>query len=200
MKKFPVEILTDEEVQKLLVACRPRSNTGARNMALITVLYRGGLRIAEALKLRPGDIDPAAGTIRVLHGKGSRARTVGLDPGAMAMLSLWIERRRRHNLSASGPLFCTLLGRPLHGGYVRNLMPRLAGKAGVHKRVHCHGLRHTHAAQLASEGVPINVIQKQLGHGNVATTSRYIDHIQPVQVIEAMQARDWKVQESANNT
>ena len=59
-------------------------------------------------------------------------------------------------------------------------------------RVHPHGLRHTHAAELAAENVPINVIQAQLGHSNAATTSRYINHIAPQQVISTMRQRTWQ--------
>ena len=70
--------------------------------------------------------------------------------------------------------------------YVRTLLPRLARKAGIDKRVHAHGLRHTHAYELASEGTPIHVIQAQLGHASVATTDRYIKHLNPSAVVETM--------------
>ena len=69
------------------------------------------------------------------------------------------------------------------------LVPRLARKAGILKRVHAHGLRHTHAAELRSEGLDIGIISKQLGHSSIATTARYLDHIVPVAVIAAMQNR-----------
>ena len=75
--------------------------------------------------------------------------------------------------------------------HIRALLPRIASKAGVEKRVHAYGLRHTHAAQLGSEGVPVNIIQHQLGHSNAATTSRYLDHIAPKEVIETMKRRTW---------
>ena len=71
--------------------------------------------------------------------------------------------------------------------------PRRAAKAGIQKPVHAHGLRHTHAAELAHEGVPMNVIQAQLGHSNIATTSRYLQHIAPAEVIRVMQGREWEV-------
>ncbi len=86
---------------------------------------------------------------------------------------------------------CTLKGRPVQTAYVRGLLPRLAARAGIEKRVHPHGLRHTHAAELMREGVPVNVISRQLGHSSIATTARYLDHIQPQEVIEAMQRREW---------
>jgi integrase len=70
---------------------------------------------------------------------------------------------------------------------------RLAAKAGIEKRVHPHGLRHTHAAELAREGVPMNVIQAQLGHSSLATTSRYLAHVAPQHVVEAMKAREWEL-------
>ena len=81
----------------------------------------------------------------------------------------------------------------MKASYIRTVLPRLARRAGIETRVHAHGLRHTHAAELASEGVPLNIIQRQLGHSNVGTTSRYIDHIRPQQVIEAMHTREWSV-------
>ena len=55
--------------------------------------------------------------------------------------------------------------------------------------MHAHGLRHTHAAELAREGMPVNLIQAQLGHSNLGTTSRYLAHIAPAELIEAMKKR-----------
>ncbi len=78
--------------------------------------------------------------------------------------------------------------------YVRVLLPRLARKADIEKRVHAHGLRHTHAAQLRAEGVDIGIISKQLGHRSIATTARYLDHIAPQQVIETIRQRTWHAQ------
>jgi integrase/recombinase XerD len=66
-------------------ACSKRAPTGIRNRALIAMLYRGQLRIGEALALKPKDLDRKAGTVRVLHGKGDKSRTVGLDDGAGAI-------------------------------------------------------------------------------------------------------------------
>jgi integrase len=77
-------------------------------------------------------------------------------------------------------------------GYLRRLFSNLAAKAGVAKRVHAHGFRHTHAAQVRSEGVDIGIISKQLGHRNITTTACYLDHICPFSVIEAVRARAWR--------
>jgi site-specific recombinase XerD len=143
------------------------------------------------LGLYPRDLDPTNGTVNVVHGKGGRQRIVGLDPAAFAVVERWLDKRRELGLNGHQPVFCTLRGAPLKPSYIRAMFPRLARRAGIEKRVHAHGLRHTHAAELAAENVPMNVIARQLGHRSVATTSRYIDHIQPTQVIETMRQREW---------
>jgi site-specific recombinase XerD len=192
-QSFPAEILTPDEVKALIRACSNRAPTGVRNRALITVLYRGGLRLGEALALLPKDVDPDQGTITVLHGKGDRRRIVGLDPGAMAIILRWVERRRSLGLTGRQPLFCTLKGRPIHSSYVRTALHRLGVKAGVEKRVHPHGLRHTMSFELMWEGVPAPVIQRQLGHTSLATTQRYLDHLAPKDLVETMQRREFEV-------
>ncbi len=187
----PIEILTADELQALLRACSPQAATGLRNRALVVLGWRAGLRLGEALALRPRDLDPVAGTINVRRGKGGKQRLVGLDPGAFAIIGHWLERRATLGLNGAHPLLCTLRGRPLLASYVRPLMPRLARKAGILKRVHFHGLRHAHAAELARECVPINQIQLQLGHANLATTNAYLSRVSPREVIETMRARVW---------
>jgi site-specific recombinase XerD len=190
-RRLPPEILTADEMRALIGACSSRAPTGVRNRALLVVLYRGGLRINEALALRPKDVDPAAGTVTVLHGKGDKRRTTALDPGAFAMLERWLTVRAGRGITGRQPIFCTLDGRELDASYVRHLLPRLAARAGIEKRVHAHGLRHTHAAELAAERTPLNVIQAQLGHENLATTDRYLRHIAPQELVDRMRARDW---------
>ena len=192
-QKLPVEILTPEEVKALIRTCSSRAPTGIRNRALLTLLYRGGLRLSEALALYPKDVDPDHGTVTVLHGKGNKRRTVGLDPGAFAVLERWMDRRRELGPNGRYAIFCTLQGQPLKSAYVRALLPRLAAKAGIEKRVHAHGLRHTHAAELARERTPVNLISKQLGHSGVGVTARYLDHIAPEEVVAAMQRREWRL-------
>jgi site-specific recombinase XerD len=151
-------------------------------------MYRAGLRVSEALALAPKDVDLSAGTLRVLHGKGDRSRTVGLDAGACAVVARWLEERARANVPPTGALLCTASGGPVCTGYVRRRLRRLGGRAGIAKRVHAHGLRHTHAAQLRAEGIDVGIISKQLGHRSILTTIRYLDHIAPTRVIEAVRA------------
>ncbi|NOT02277.1 MAG: tyrosine-type recombinase/integrase [Phycisphaerales bacterium] len=89
------------------------------------------------------------------------------------------------------PVFCTLRGRSMSDAYVRVMFKRLAARAGIEKRVHAHGLRHTHAAQLRAEGVDIAIISRQLGHASITTTARYLDHLAPRAVIETIRGRMW---------
>jgi len=116
---------------------------------------------------------------------------VGLDAGAWAILQNWLDKRTALKLNGRQPVFCTLAGGQIESAYIRALLPRLARKAGIEKRVHAHGLRHTHAFELASEGTPLHLIAAQLGHGSVATTDRYIRHLNPTAVVLAMQERHW---------
>ena len=164
---WPIEILTPDEVRQLIRACSAKAPTGIRNRALISLLYRSGLRIGEALALFPKDVDVKEGTVTVLHGKGDRRRTTGIDPGALAMVEEWLKARERLGISRRRRIFCTLAGQPLDDSYIRHLLPRLAAKAAVDKRVHAHGLRHTHASELAKEGLPMNLLQAQLGHASL---------------------------------
>lgn len=190
-KTYPPEVLEPEEIRALLRACPTNSAIGLRNRALITVLYRAGLRISEALALYPKDIDHRIGAISVLHGKGDRRRTVGIDGTALGVIDAWLTRRHLLGFGDTTPLFCTLRGTQLTPSTVRHFLPTLARRAGIAKRVHPHGLRHTHAFELMMEGVPMRIIQQQLGHTSLATTDRYLAHIAPREVIEAMQQRDW---------
>jgi integrase len=88
-RRFPAEPLALADVEALRAACSRRAPTGIRNRALLAVLFRSGLRVSEALALFPKDLDPTGCSLRVLHGKGNKARTAPL---------------RRHTQSAVGRL------------------------------------------------------------------------------------------------
>jgi len=191
-RKFPAEPLTTAEVEKLLACCSKRAPTGVRNRSLIAVLYRGGLRISEALALEPRDLDADQQSIRVRHGKGDRSRLVAMDAGAWSLLETWLNRRKKlAEVTTTSPVFCTLRGTPLLASYCRELFTRLGAKAKIEKRVHAHQLRHSFAFELIGEGVALHTIQAALGHSNLSTTSRYVHHLHPLDVVEALRGRTW---------
>ncbi len=188
-KKFPPESLTRAEVQAILTACGD-SWTGKRNQALIVLMWRAGLRLGETLALRHTDIDWESQTIRVLHGKGDKARTVGIDKSALATIQAYLNATPR----TFGP--GDLLIRKHDGGkvsqdYVRQLMKRLERKAGISKRVHAHLFRHTFAVELARERVPMPHIQRLLGHSSLAVTSVYLASLSPEEALDAVRGREW---------
>jgi site-specific recombinase XerD len=190
-KKYPPEPLTPREVDSLIGRCSLSAPTGIRNRALLTLLYRSGLRVSEVLALRPADINFADHSARVLHGKGNKATVRMLHPSADDAVARWIDTRAglaaEHGWAAvSGrPLFCTLDGGPVSDDYVRVLLRRLARKAGIEKRVHPHGLRHTFADELRAAGADIVVVSKLLGHSSISVTARYLDHLSNKQAIDA---------------
>lgn len=196
-RRFPAEVLTAAEIGRLLDACSRTAPTGVRNRALIVILWRGGLRVSEALALTPKDVDRVSGTLHVLDGKGGKQRMVALDPLAFGVIERWLDVRKQLQVPSHAPLICTLAGKRVQTAYVRALLPRLASQAGIEKRVHAHGLRHTFACELMRERLPINLIQKQLGHASLAVTSRYLQHVTPPELVEAMQRREWPEEASS---
>lgn len=196
-RQYPIEILSPGEVRQILKAFH-RGPCAIRDRALVAVLYRSGLRISEALALAEQDIDWTACSVRVMCGKGKKGRVVGIDPVALQYVQTWVRRRERLNLPYEAPLFCTITqrgelgpGQPLDRHNVNHMLRRISRRAGVSKRVHCHGFRHTMAAELARELVPTNIIQKQLGHSSLQTTSIYLDHISPEELTRTMAGRSW---------
>lgn len=194
-KTYLAEPLSAVEVAVLIAGCSRTSPTGLRNRALIAVLYRAGLRISEALALLPGDIDHAQHTVLVRCGKGGKMRRVGIDDGALVHVQAWETRRAKLGITRHEPLFCTIAkpvtGGPLQSPYIRVLLKRLALEAGITKRVHPHGFRHTMAVELSREKTPLALIQRQLGHSSPGTTGIYLQGISNQEVIDVMAEREW---------
>lgn len=187
-RTFRPEPLTREEMAALLKQCSHRSPTGIRNAALIATLWRSGIRCSEMLDLRPKDLNRSGGHLNILHGKGDKQRTPAIDAEAIARIDRWLDARRELGISGHRPLFCTLAGGRLAGAYVRALLPRLAKRAGIDRRVHPHSLRHTLAYEMMMNGIPLAIIQQQLGHSSAATTSVYLRGIAPKDVVAALRA------------
>jgi site-specific recombinase XerD len=158
---------------------------GDRARGLIVVLWRAGLRIQEALDLTELDLDPRRGSVLVRRGKGGQRCEVGMDDWGFEQLEPWLRARATMPV---GPLFCVIngrtRGRPWHASAVREMLRRRAARARVRRRFAPHQLRHAHALELLREGVPLNVIQRNLG-----VTSIYLQGIDPDEIIDTVHAR-----------
>lgn len=187
------DLLTPDEAAALVHASSSRAPTGLRNRALVAVMYRSGLRPGEALALLPGDVDLAAGTVAVPARKGGRPRTTGLDLTTRGLIAAWQARRTERGIDDDRPLFCTLAGEPIKAAYVRELLPRLARRAGIRKRVHPLALRYANAAELAEEGMPASMIDRHLGVAPVGAGRRYRRPVSEDDVVAAVAGRPWRL-------
>ncbi len=124
------------------------------------------------------------------RGKGGHRREVGMDDWAFEQLEPWLQARATMPV---GPLFCVIdggsRGRAWAPSAARAALRRRAERAGLRRRFAPHQLRHAHAIELAREGVPLNVIQRQLGHRNLGVTSIYLQGIDPGEIIDAVHNR-----------
>src|SRR3954464_6978559 len=170
--RYPADPPTIDEIVAVMRLASDDGH-GWRVRAMIVVLWRAGLRIQEALALAEHDLDYRRGSILIRSGKGGRRREVGMDEWGWEQLRPWLNARLELPV---GPLVCLIDGppggRPWSGAAVRSEFRQLAARAGVRRRFAPHQMRHAHALELAREGVPLNIIQRQLGHANLGTTSQ----------------------------
>lgn len=187
--RYPADPPRIEEIVAVMRHAGNRPH-GRRLRAAIVLLWRAGLRISEALALAESDLEPPRGSVLVRRGKGGQRREVGMDEWAWEQLRPWLETR--FELPA-GPLLCVISGpnrgRPWASAHVRASLKRTALRAGVRRRFAPHQLRHAHAVEMAREGVPLNVIQRQLGHANLGVTSIYLQGIDSGEIIETVRSR-----------
>lgn len=168
--------LVPGELAALARACAedPRPQ-GARDAAMLGVLYGAGLRRAEVVGLELADYTPATGALQV-RGKGGKHRVAHVTNGAGEAMAAWLELRGLE----PGPLFIgvTAAGRldaerkPMGGQAVLAMLRRRAGQAGV-AGFSPHDLRRTHAGDLLDEGVDLATVQAMMGHASPTTTARY---------------------------
>jgi site-specific recombinase XerD len=183
-------VLTPDEIRALIRACSRRTTTGRRAAALLMLGWSTGLRVSEALALRLEDIDYDRRLVQVLNGKGGKRRTVPIGDDALVVLDRWLDHRRTLGVGPRAPIFCTRRGTSMNHSAVRRMLPKLAARAGITKRVHFHALRHTMASELArTPGVNLVDVQHQLGHASLAMTQHYLDGVSPDRLLEVMQLR-----------
>jgi integrase/recombinase XerD len=173
------EVLTVEEVDRLLAAPDPGQESGRRDRALLELVYAAGLRIGEATGLDREDLSLEGAFVRVV-GKGDRERLVPVGGTAIAALEDWLATVRPEWLARGGregprggPLFVSSRGRRLGRMAAWRVVQQAAAGAGLHGHVTPHTLRHSFATHLLEGGADLRVVQELLGHASISTTQLY---------------------------
>lgn len=168
-RKLPA-VLSTEEVALLLDAA-----PGPKYKAALATAYGAGLRVAEVVALKVGDVDSERMLLRVEQGKGRKDRHAMLSPQLLELLRAWWREGQR--LGAMLPQGWLFPGRnpvdPLSTRQLNRAVHAAAEAAGIRKRVTPHTLRHSFATHLLEQDIDIRVIQVLLGHAKLDTTARY---------------------------
>jgi integrase/recombinase XerC len=166
-----------DEATVLLNAPPEPSAAGARDRALLELLYASGLRVAEGCGLDLDDLDEARRTVRVV-GKGDKERVVPVGETALEALAAHLAMRGRRR----GPLFLNARGGRLTPRSAHRIVRARARQAGIDQRVTPHTLRHSFATHMLGAGADLRLIQELLGHSRLSTTQRYT-HVSPEHLI-----------------
>jgi len=175
------EVLTPEEQARMLGELEPTNSPGKlRNYAIIRLFLNTGLRAHELAGLTLRNLDLSTGRVKV-RGKGGKDRVLWLSDDDVALVRVWLEKR-----GPSGDLVFTSLDgkRPICQRWLRDMVKRVAVKAGIGKDIHPHTLRHTFATDLLRQTKNLRLVQKALGHANITTTTIYT-HIVDEELEEA---------------
>jgi len=163
-QRLPV-VLSPEEVLHFLSCV---GNT--RHRAILTTCYAAGLRISEAIHLRPTDIDSQRMVIRVDQGKGQKDRYVMLSPTLLETLRSYFRAVRPQVWLFEGDVS----GQPINRSSVEQACQKARRLSGIRKPITPHSLRHGFAVHLLESGTDVRTIQLLLGHRSLATTARYL--------------------------
>lgn len=182
------KVLTRDEVDAFFAVPNRAAPTGLRNLCMLTLMHRSGLRVSEAcgLHLRDLHLDEGQLHIRAEVAKGGREAYAYLDAQAIELLRSWIIVRRRY--AARKPhLFTTLKGGPVSRKYCWAMVQRYARRAEI-RPIHPHMLRHTYATELLREGFNVREVQQLLRHSDIRTTVIYT-HIFEADLARKIQQR-----------
>lgn len=169
------EVLSVEEIDKIIDSIDVSSREGQRNRAIIETLYSCGLRVSELCNLRLSDLYLKEGFIRV-EGKGSKQRLVPISSTAIDEIELYMHDRNHIDIKPGYEdyLFISSLRKKnLSRIMVFHLVKELAEKAGIRKVISPHTFRHSFATHLLENGANLRVIQAMLGHEDIGTTEIY---------------------------
>jgi integrase/recombinase XerD len=177
-----IEILSIEQVQLLFQTAEDSSDRHNRliDLAILGILYGGGLRRREIEFLNLDDILPEQNMIKVIHGKGYKERLVPVHFSMMQFITDYINYSRDENLADinDSALFASRggsrWGLRLSGQSIYGRMKSLAVKAGIEKNVYPHLFRHSIATHMVIKGMKLNDIKAFLGHDSIESTQRYL--------------------------
>jgi len=162
-----IDLITPQELGRLLDAPDITTLQGLRDKAILEALFSTGLRVSELCSI-PRDIDLSADDFSI-RGKGEKVRVVFLSDEAKKAIKGYLEKRKDLNDS----LFVTTAGSPIIPRTVQRIIKHYAVKAGIGKKVTPHVVRHMFATDLLGNGADLRSVQMLLGHANIATTQIY---------------------------
>jgi integrase/recombinase XerD len=173
-RKLP-DTLSFEEINSMIDTIDLSKPEGGRNKAIMEVLYGCGLRVSELTELKLSNLYLDIEFIKVT-GKGNKERLVPIGSSAIQALSIWIEKIRVHTPIKKGEedmVFLNRRGIRLTRVYIFLMIKELAAKAGIHKTISPHTLRHSFATHLVEGGADLRAVQEMLGHESITTTEIY---------------------------
>jgi integrase/recombinase XerD len=173
-RKLP-DTLDFHEIELLFNAIDLSTTEGARNRAMLEVLYSSGLRVSELTNLKRAHIYFDAGFLRVV-GKGNKERLVPIGREAMKYLKIYIDELRptiRVQKSGEPYVFLNRRGSKLTRVMVFMVIKQLAAKIGLKKTISPHTFRHSFATHLIEGGADLRAVQEMLGHESITTTEIY---------------------------
>ena len=168
------EVLTVEEIDRMIAAIDLSAPEGHRNRAIIEMLYGSGLRVSELTTLKLSRIYLDEGYM-LIEGKGSKQRLVPVSPVATEWFRYWMEDRSRLDIKSEfvDYAFLNRYGRGLTRAMIFTIVKQLAAEAGIRKTISPHTLRHSFATHLLQNGADLRLIQQMLGHESITTTEMY---------------------------
>lgn len=173
-KQHLPQVLTKEEVEKLLRSPNTGQVLGLRDRAMLELMYATGLRISEIINLKLEDLHLTMGTLQTL-GKGHKERIVPVGDEAIKWVNRYLEEARPKLLKQkrSNYLFLNFHGNNLtRQGVWKNLKAEVR-KAGIQKNITPHTLRHSFATHILENGADLRIVQELLGHADISTTQIY---------------------------
>jgi integrase/recombinase XerD len=171
--KLP-DVLSFKEVEHVLNTPDINKPIGARDAAMIELLYAAGLRVSELVNLKVQDVNLEACFVRVF-GKGSKERVVPIGLYAKEKIDFYIKTFRAKLLKnvASQYLFVARAGKPMTRQGFWKLLRKYGQKAGIIRKIKPHSLRHSFASHLLERGADLRSVQIMLGHVDISTTQIY---------------------------